>query len=162
MKRVFLGLGTNLGDRKNNIMRAIDELSHALGKYISLSSFMESEPWGFASENIFLNCVVSFDTTLNPLQLLNTTEEIERRLGRTTKSDGSGYHDRLIDIDILFYGDETIKSERLTIPHPLLHKRDFVLRPLAEIEPQMIHPVLGKSIEKLCKEFTDRTQERGQ
>jgi 2-amino-4-hydroxy-6-hydroxymethyldihydropteridine diphosphokinase len=114
---------------------------------------METEPWGFESENRFLNCVAAFTTDKDPVELLDTTEEIERRLGRTQKSSDGVYHDRIIDIDILLYGSETISTERLTIPHPLMHKRDFVLEPLTEIAPDVIHPIIGKSINDLLQEL---------
>lgn len=152
-KRVYLGLGTNTGNKNENLARAIELLSLALGSPVALSSIFESEPWGFESENRFLNCVAAFDTTFNPTLLLDTTEEIERTLGRTRKSLNGQYSDRIIDIDILFYGNEIIESERLTIPHPLLHKRDFVLFPLQEIAPLLVHPRLHKSIEELAKEL---------
>jgi 2-amino-4-hydroxy-6-hydroxymethyldihydropteridine diphosphokinase len=149
MPTIYLGLGTNIGNKKENLTRAIEALSLALGNYTALSTFVETEPWGFDSDNTFLNCVVAFDTTISPTELLDTTEEIERRLGRTTKSTGRMYHDRIIDIDILLYGNDTIETPRLTIPHPLMHRRDFVLKPLAEIAPHAIHPTTGKSIEEL-------------
>lgn len=149
MATVYLGLGTNIGNRKENLTRAIEALSLALGHYTALSSFIETAPWGFNSDNAFLNCTVAFDTELTPHQLLDTTENIERELGRTSKSNGGIYHDRVIDIDILLYGSETVSTERLTIPHPLMHMRDFVLEPLAQIAPHTIHPTTGKSIEQL-------------
>ena len=148
----YLGLGTNIGNRKENLMRAIEALSLALGPCTACSSFIETAPWGFESENSFLNCAVAFETELPPLQLLDTTEKIERELGRTQKSHGGSYHDRIIDIDILLYGDEVVKCQRLTIPHPLMHKRDFVLEPLAQIAPDAIHPIFGKSIAELAEE----------
>ena len=149
MATVYLGLGTNIGNRKENLTRAIGLLSLALGHYTALSSFIETAPWGFDSDNAFLNCTVAFDTELTPHQLLDTTENIERELGRTSKSNGGIYHDRVIDIDILLYGSETVSTERLTIPHPLMHMRDFVLEPLAQIAPHTVHPTTGKSIEQL-------------
>ena len=154
-KRIYLGLGTNLGDRQENLTRAIEALSLALGTCKAQSSFLETEPWGFESDNGFLNCVVAFDTELTPTELLDTTERIERELGRTVKSTGGNYHDRLIDIDILLYGNTVIESERLTIPHPLMHLRDFVLMPLTEIAPDMVHPTLGKSIAGLLAEIQE-------
>ena len=135
-KRIYLGLGTNLGDRQENLTRAIEALSLALGTCKAQSSFLETEPWGFESDNGFLNCVVAFDTELTPTELLDTTERIERELGRTVKSTGGNYHDRLIDIDILLYDKEIIHDADLTIPHPLILQREFVYRPLFEIAPE--------------------------
>ena len=152
MATVYLGLGTNIGNKKENLTRAIEALSLALGHYTALSSFIDTAPWGFESDNTFLNCAVSFETVLLPEELLDTTERIERELGRTVKSTGGTYHDRVIDIDILLYGNETIDTPRLTIPHPLMHLRDFVLEPLAEIAPEVVHPTTGKSISRLADE----------
>ncbi len=150
--KVYLGLGTNLGNKEENLTRAIELLSLALGPCMACSTFIETEPWGFESSNGFLNCAAAFDTELSPHELLDATEHIERELGRTLKSEDGNYHDRIIDIDILLYGNEIVKSDRLTIPHPLMHKRDFVLEPLAAIAPDAIHPLLGKSIGKLLEE----------
>ncbi len=155
MKRVFLGLGTNLGDKKQNLIQAIEELSLVLGNNINVSSFIESEPWGFSSQNRFMNCVVEYSTTMQPEELLRTTEKIEHKLGRISKSANNIYSDRIIDIDILLYADEIIETPVLTIPHPLMHKRQFVLEPLAQIAPQIIHPILGESIEKLLRNLNN-------
>ena len=153
MVTAYLGLGTNIGNRKENLTRAIETLSLALGHYTALSSFIETAPWGFDSDNTFLNCAVAFETELTPQELLDTTENIERELGRTAKSSGGVYHDRVIDIDILLYDNEVIETARLTIPHPLMHLRDFVLAPLAEIAPHAIHPTIGRSIGQLKAEL---------
>ena len=153
MATVYLGLGTNIGNRKENLTRAIEALSLALGPCTAQSSFIETAPWGFDSDNPFLNCAVAFETELTPLLLLDTTEKVERELGRTTKSSGGVYHDRVIDIDILLYGSAIVETPRLTIPHPLMHLRNFVLEPLAEIAPHTIHPKTGKSIEQLKTEL---------
>lgn len=156
-KRLYLSLGTNLGNKRENLTRAIELLSLALGKCIAVSQFIETAPWGFDSENSFLNCVAAFETALAPMQLLDMTESIERELGRTQKSNNGHYRDRIIDIDILLYGDNIIVNDRLTIPHPLMHKRDFVLEPLAEIAPETQHPVLHKSIKQLMEENKEQT-----
>lgn len=150
---IYLGLGTNQGNKEENIRGAIEELSHLLGIPTAVATIIETEPWGFQSDNSFLNTVVAFKSTLAPEEILKATQEIELRLGRTKKSIDGCYSDRPIDIDILLYGNRVIESERLTIPHPLLHKRLFVLQPLAQIAPQVIHPILGKSITRLLKEF---------
>lgn len=161
MTTVYLGLGTNIGNRKQNLTRAIEALSLALGPCTAQSSFIETAPWGFDSENAFLNCAVAFETELAPQELLDTTEKVEREMGRTTKSSGGIYHDRVIDIDILLYGSEIVETPRLTIPHPLMHMRDFVLEPLAEIAPHAIHPTTGKSIEELTTELKEQQAQNG-
>ena len=153
MATVYLGLGTNIGNKKENLTRAIEALSLALGPCTAQSSFIETAPWGFESDNSFLNCVVAFETMLQPVELLDTTERIERELGRTAKSTGGAYHDRVIDIDILLYGNVVIDTPHLTIPHPLMHKRDFVLEPLEQIAPEVVHPTTGKSIRELADEL---------
>ncbi len=149
-KTVFLGLGTNIGDKHGNLTRAIETLSLALGHYTALSSFIETEPWGFESENSFLNCVVAFMTDKSPMQLLDITESAERQLGRSVKSIGGVYNDRIIDIDILLYGEEIVDCERLKIPHPLMHERSFVMTPLCEIAPNALHPVFRKRVAEIA------------
>ena len=135
--KVYLGLGTNLGNKEENLTRAIEHLSLVLGPCAAQSPFIETAPWGFESSNSFLNCAVAFDTHLAPLELLDTTERIERELGRTLKSEDGNYHDRIIDIDILLYDDLHLSSPELTIPHPLMGQRDFVMIPLREIAPDI-------------------------
>ncbi|MGL5787560.1 MAG: 2-amino-4-hydroxy-6-hydroxymethyldihydropteridine diphosphokinase [Bacteroidales bacterium] len=145
MNQVFLGLGTNLGNLDSNLKSAINEIEKRVGKVISQSAFYKTAPWGFDSDNIFLNAVVCIETSLSAFEVLDATQEIERDLGRTTKSNG-GYSDRIIDIDILFFNQDIIHTERLTVPHPLIDQRDFVLIPLKEIAPDLIHPVLLKPL----------------
>lgn len=146
MTKVYLGLGTNLGDMESNLRNALLEIQKRVGSVTSQSAFYLTEPWGFDSTNKFLNMVVEVETILTPFMLLSVTQCIEKELGRLTKSKDGIYSDRLIDIDILFYGQEIIADAALTIPHPLLHKRDFVLEPLKEIAANFVHPLMGCSI----------------
>lgn len=133
MADIYLSLGSNLGDRHTLLLSAIEALIERVGRLVASSSFIETEPWGFQSSHRFLNAVVLMQTELSPRQLLTVTQDIEKRLGRTAKSDGGVYHDRPIDIDILLYGDLHINQPDLIIPHPRMYQRDFVMRPLNEI-----------------------------
>ncbi|WP_337776250.1 2-amino-4-hydroxy-6-hydroxymethyldihydropteridine diphosphokinase [Prevotella pectinovora] len=129
----YLSLGTNLGDKRKNIAEAINNIGELVGDVVRQSALYETEPWGFRSDNRFVNAAVCVDTQLSPRRLLEVTQRIEREMGRTLKSDGGEYHDRIIDIDILLYGDLHIDEPDLKIPHPLMHERDFVMTPLNEI-----------------------------
>ena len=129
----YLSLGTNLGDKRKNIAEAIKNIGELIGDVERQSALYETEPWGFRSDNRFVNAAVCVDTQLSPRRLLEVTQRIEREMGRTLKSDGGEYHDRIIDIDILLYGDLHIDEPDLKIPHPLMHERDFVMTPLNEI-----------------------------
>ena len=153
--KIYLSLGTNIGNKEENLTRAIEALSLALGKCLAVSTYHETTPWGFDSKNSFLNCAAVFNTETTALQLLDITENIERELGRTTKSTNGNYSDRIIDIDILLCDGEVIETPRLAVPHPLMHKRTFVLAPLAEIAPDTIHPTSGKSISELLAECNE-------
>ena len=133
MTKVYLGIGTNLGDKERNILKAYDLIEKKIGRIVRRSSIYRTEPWGFQSENEFLNTVICVDTELTPQQLLAQTQQIERQMGRKQKSRGGEYHDRVIDIDILLYGDETINEPNLVIPHLLMKEREFVMKPLGEI-----------------------------
>lgn len=126
-------MGTNLGDKRKNIAEAIKNIGELVGDVVRQSALYETEPWGFRSVNRFVNAAVCVDTQLSPRRLLEVTQRIEREMGRTLKSDGGEYHDRIIDIDILLYGDLHIDEPDLKIPHPLMHERDFVMTPLNEI-----------------------------
>ena len=136
--QVYLGLGSNLGDREANIRKAISLIGERVGLVIRQSSLMETDPWGFESENKFLNGVILVETTLTPRQVLKATQKIERELGKrrrhaTTRVQSTMYHDRPIDIDILLYDDLTVDEPDLKIPHPQMQQRAFVMKPLEEI-----------------------------
>ena len=144
-KRVYLSLGSNIGDRAANLLSAIEELSR-FGKVAAVSSFYETEPVEFTKQPWFLNCAVSLDTEKTPGQLLKALLEIERTMGRLrTQQKGP----RKIDIDILLFGDSSVNTATLTIPHPAMHERRFVLEPLAEIAPDARHPLLNKTAREL-------------
>ncbi len=129
----YLSLGTNLGDREGNLRRAVSLINRQAGRVLRQSGYIETEPQGFVSPNRFLNACIAVDTDLSPDELLAVTQAIEREMGRTRKSVGGRYSDRIIDIDILLYGNEHIRREGLEVPHPRMRERDFVMRPLSEI-----------------------------
>lgn len=131
--QVFIGLGSNLGDKVWNLQETIRLISERVGAVVRQSSFLETEPWGFESENTFVNAVVCCETEKTPREVLVLTQQIEREMGRTRKSSSGGYSDRPIDIDILLYDNLTVDEPDLKIPHPLMHQRDFVMIPLEEI-----------------------------
>ncbi|WP_237040116.1 2-amino-4-hydroxy-6-hydroxymethyldihydropteridine diphosphokinase [Phocaeicola faecalis] len=143
---VYLGLGTNLGDKEANLHAAVQQINMRIGKVTSLSAFYVTAPWGFSSGHSFLNAACCVETSLSPFGVLEETQSIERDLGRTKKSVDGNYSDRLIDIDILLYGDLILNTPTLTLPHPLMHERLFVMEPLAEIAPKVVHPVLKQTI----------------
>ena len=145
MAIAYLALGTNIGNKRRNMITAAALLAERVGDVLALSGFYETEPWGFQSENTFLNAALQLDTSLSPLELLKATQEIEIEMGRTQKSNGA-YHDRIIDFDILLYEDLVLQTPELTLPHPLMHERLFVMEPLAEIAPNVIHPVFKKPV----------------
>lgn len=148
MTSVYLSLGSNLGHRRQNLDAAVRALKQRCGRVLQCSSYVETEPWGYSSSNTYLNAALCLQTSLTPRQLLEATQQIERELGRTEKTTHHNYTDRPIDIDILLYGNQIVRDPDLQIPHPLLHKRLFVLEPLAEIAPDLIHPVLHQTIKE--------------
>lgn len=150
MPVLYLGLGSNLGNRRALIEKAVSLVAERVGRVSALSSFYESEPWGFVSDNTFLNAAAAVETELEPLEVLGRIKEIERELGRVKKT-SERYEDRPVDIDILFYGDAVINLPELTVPHPLMLMRRFVMEPLAEIAPGFVHPVAGKSVAELLR-----------
>ena len=133
MHRVYLSLGSNLGNRKRNIREAIERIGERIGDVESQSSLYETKPWGYSSPNDFINACICVLTPLAPRQLLEATQCVEQEMGRTLKSQNGEYHDRIIDIDILLYDNLHINEPDLQIPHPLMEERDFVMVPLREI-----------------------------
>jgi len=145
MATVYLGLGSNLGNRARNIYGAL----RRLGSFVSLreiSSLYETEPVGLADQPWFLNLVCRGDTNLRPRELLTVAKRIEREMGR---KEGVRFGPRLVDIDLLFYDDLVLRCDDLEIPHPRLHQRGFVLIPLNEIAPGLLHPILGSTVGEL-------------
>lgn len=153
MALVYMSLGTNLGHKADNLKRAAEEINRRIGKVTSLSSVYETAPWGFNSENSFLNAALAVRTSLSPEEVLCLTQDIERGLGRTHKSSNGIYSDRLIDIDILLYDDLVMHSRQLIIPHPHIENRLFVLDPLSEIAPHIIHPLTGLTITQIRRKL---------
>jgi len=156
MNKVFLGIGTNLGSREANLKQAIVRIGEEIGRVVRESSVYETEPWGFASEDNFLNMVAEVETILTPSGLLGAILMIEAQLGRLRGE--KQYSSRSIDIDILFYQNLIIDEVSLKIPHPQLYKRRFVLVPLSEIAPDFIHPVLKENIFTLLNLCEDRSE----
>jgi 2-amino-4-hydroxy-6-hydroxymethyldihydropteridine diphosphokinase len=155
MNFAYLLLGSNLDDRSASLQRAKEEISSGIGKITRQSSVYESEPWGFHSEQRFLNQVIRIETTFRPSRILEEILTIETKLGRY-RTDDQFYTSRSIDIDILFYNDEIISEDKLTIPHPKIPERMFTLLPLSEIDKSIIHPGSRKSVADLLRECPDK------
>lgn len=151
----FLGLGSNLGDRESYLGNALGLIIKSVGKVEAFSGIYETEPWGFHSENKFLNLVIRINTDLKPEDLLTKILAIEKKLGRIR--DNSQYLSRTIDIDILLYRNLVINKHGLTIPHPMIQDRKFVLVPFCDIAPALIHPVFSKTFSDLLKQCHDQT-----
>jgi 2-amino-4-hydroxy-6-hydroxymethyldihydropteridine diphosphokinase len=148
---VFIGLGSNLGDRKKNLQDAITRLQESgFVTIVSISRFYDTEAQGFKDQPDFLNCVIKVMTPLEPEELLAMLKEIEKKMGRT---ETERWGPRVIDLDILFYDTLVLRNNGLRIPHPDAHKRWFVLKPMSDIDPDFEHPVLKKSIRQLLEEL---------
>jgi 2-amino-4-hydroxy-6-hydroxymethyldihydropteridine diphosphokinase len=156
MNKVFLGIGTNLGDRSANLSEAVSQIDKVIGRVTSSSSAYETEPWGFEAEEQFYNMVVEAETALSPSGVLGANLMIEAKLGRLRNE--KQYSSRSIDIDILFYNDLVMNEEALKIPHPHLHKRKFVLVPMCEIASGFVHPVMKKTIAELLESCLDNSE----
>jgi 2-amino-4-hydroxy-6-hydroxymethyldihydropteridine diphosphokinase len=153
MSTAYIGIGSNLGTREENCERAIDLLIDKGLTILKQSSMIETEPWGVIDQPAFINMAVSVDTTLPPETLLTLVKEIETELGRT---ETFRWGPRIIDLDILFYDNVVMEKPDMSIPHPHIKDRDFVLRPLAEIAPDLVHPVLKKRIKELLADYLSK------
>ena len=163
MARVALLLGGNQGDVKRTLQTAQQLINSRVGAVLRCSHRYESEPWGFPAAQRFSNQALEVSTDLSPLEVLDACQGIERELGRNRAaeaiekaSSGAAYSSRPIDIDIIFYGDEVIDDERLTVPHPLLAEREFALQPLAEIMRRHRHPVTGVTVGEMLDALRKR------
>jgi len=150
MATVFIGIGSNLGDKTANCARAVELLAAAGIIPVKKSSLRQTEPWGVKEQPEFINMAIMAETRLSPGELLLELKNIEKQMGRV---ETIRWGPRCIDLDILFYNDMIVTEKDLCIPHPLLHKREFVLLPLAEIAPDKWHPVLKKTVRALMEEF---------
>lgn len=147
---VHIGIGSNLGNRQDNCLKALEMLKSKGLIIRKISSFYETEPWGVNEQPSFINLAIEAETTFSPFELLYILKEIEMTMGRKQTI---RWGPRLIDLDILFYGDDIIETEELLIPHRYLHERDFVLAPLEEISPNKVHPILKKTIREIREDF---------
>jgi len=152
---IYLSVGSNLGDRLRNLKTGREFIRKKLGNLHAESRIYESAAWGYASKNLFFNCCMSAITFLDPVPLLDEILSIEQAMGRERGSEG--YTDRVIDMDLLFYGDAILDLPRLKVPHPAMEKRRFVLAPLWEIAPELVHPVNKLTV----TEMLDRCKDPG-
>jgi len=155
---VVLGIGSNLGSRFENCRNAVRLISQSADfNLLGVSAVYETEPWGFRCQTMFINCVAAWFFHGSAPRLLSEIKSIERKLGRVKKQK---WQPRIIDLDILFFGDKVIRRPDITVPHPLLHQRNFVLKPLMDLIPDFKHPVLKKSVRYLLQHSRDKSKVR--
>jgi len=154
MMKVYLGLGGNVSKVSETFDTAAIEIENLIGRILNKSSRYRTEPWGNKNQDYFLNQVLCVETNLNAENVLKEILAIEKKLGRDRNKDNQ-FAPRTIDIDILFYGEKIINNNSLSVPHPRLHMRNFVLTPLMEIAPDLIHPLFNKKIKDLVKDNPD-------
>lgn len=154
MEKIYISLGSNLGDRKNNLLDACNLIEKQFGRIESKSKIYETEPWGFESSDKFLNQVVCFYSDEPAQTIMEILLSIEKEMGRVRNQER--YSSRIIDIDILFIGQQIIKTKIVVVPHPRLHERKFVLAPMNDIAADFVHPVFRKTIKELLVECTDK------
>jgi len=156
MAKIYLSTGSNQGERLDSLLKAAKLIDTLIGKIICFSDVFESEPWGFNAEMNFYNQVLFLETDFNPQQTIKMLLKIEKLIGR--KREGTSYSSRTIDIDILFFDEIQIAGKNLVVPHPRLHERRFVLQPLSKIAPDLVHPVLRKTVSELLNLLNAETE----
>lgn len=158
MKTVYIGIGSNLGDPYENCIKAVEVIrEQPFCEMEALSPFYRTQPVGIEGENWFINAVLSINTSLSSVELIEMLLDIEKKMGRTRS--GLRWESRIIDLDVLLIGDEIINDKNLIVPHPRMHTRRFVMAPMADIAPELIHPVQGKSMEDILHDIPLEEQE---
>jgi len=157
MAEVYFSLGSNQGDRMENLQSAITHIGNRIGALKEKSKVYESEPWGYKDQEQYLNQVVCFESALMPIEILDIAMDIENHLGRV-RSGWQGYESRTMDIDVLLYDQLEINTTKLTVPHPKMHLRNFVLIPLNEIAPDIIHPFFRQTVNRLRTDCNDKAR----
>jgi 2-amino-4-hydroxy-6-hydroxymethyldihydropteridine diphosphokinase len=163
-QKIYIGMGSNLGDRKDQLEKARELVGKQVGNVVARSRFYESPAWGYPSEHRYIDCCLAVETVLEPLQVLDALLSIERSMGRPARGEKDPsarretYTDRLIDLDLLLYGDLVMDHPRLQVPHPRMGERKFVLQPLAEIAPEAVHPVEQLTIREMRDRCPDTSE----
>ena len=160
MEKCYVLFGSNMGDKNQIFAQACLLINNRCGQIVEVSSAYESEPWGFKADEWFLNRLLIVETELEPEEMLQQLLDIEAKLGRVRHSETKGYTSRTADLDILYYGNRIVLTDRLTIPHPRLHQRRFALLPLCELLPDFVHPAFNLTQTELLKRCADSSEVR--